>query len=123
MFAKSMLKNLAKLFNKNKELQIIVKRHLHIFRIFLFYFVLNIIFFLKGATPGSLANNERESKGGQPMPSQSRTPTPKMLLNAKDGTLHWPVYQVGGTPGKIFFFFFLSLFLFLSLSFSFFLTI
>jgi len=23
-----------------------------------------------------------------------------MLLNAKNGTLHWPVYQVGGTPGS-----------------------
>ena len=23
-----------------------------------------------------------------------------MLLNAKNGTLQWPVYQVGGTPGS-----------------------
>ena len=34
------------------------------------------------------------------LPTESRTPTPKMLLNAKNGTLHWPVYQVGGTPGS-----------------------
>lgn len=30
----------------------------------------------------------------------SRTPTPKMLLDVKHGTLHWPVYQVGGKKGS-----------------------
>ena len=31
---------------------------------------------------------------------EGRTPTPKILLDAKDGTLHWPVYQVGGKKGS-----------------------
>ena len=30
----------------------------------------------------------------------SRTPTPKMLLDVKTGTLNWPVYQVGGKKGS-----------------------
>ena len=57
-----------------------------------------------GATPGSISNQEG-TVGDLPLPphhlpTESRTPTPKMLLNAKNGTLHWPVYQVGGTPGS-----------------------
>ena len=59
---------------------------------------------LLGATPGSIANQEGKLEDlplpSHHLPTQSRTPTPKMLLNAKNGTLHWPVYQVGGTPGS-----------------------
>ena len=65
--------------------------------------VINFNLIFVGATPGSLTNTNG-TRGDQPianhLPSESRTPTPKMLLNAKDGTLHWPVYQVGGTPGS-----------------------
>lgn len=30
----------------------------------------------------------------------SRFPTPKMLLNTKDGKIQWPVFQYGGTSGS-----------------------
>jgi len=50
-----------------------------------------------GAAPGNMTHIEgvkEEARNTMQLQSESRTPTPKMLLNAKDGTLHWPVYQV-----------------------------
>ncbi len=34
------------------------------------------------------------------MNNESRTPTPKMLLDLKSGALQWPVYQFGGQSGS-----------------------
>jgi len=60
---------------------------------------LNKIKNIAGANPGSMINNEEPTLSSN-LQAESRTPTPKMLLNAKNGTLQWPVYQVGGTPGS-----------------------
>ena len=54
-----------------------------------------------GAAPGgSVGNNEEPAVVNPHLTIESRTPTPKILLNTKNGTLQWPVYQVGGAPGS-----------------------
>ena len=55
---------------------------------------------IRDTLPGPRSQSRQSLAGTVISYTESRTPTPKMLLDAKHGTLHWPVYQVGGKKGS-----------------------
>jgi hypothetical protein len=60
----------------------------------------NIVSFDENIRRTSSAADGGQKRSHSRSATESRTPSPKMLLDVKSGAIHWPVYQFGGKTGS-----------------------